>query len=598
VSFEAGRQRARPASARRGARQQAPRTYTLVNWSLYRIGWLVVLVPLAIVLLAVRTPTTLPASEVPVTFDAGAARSLGIELGRVASDRTPGSDGATAAADWTANALRLAGVGVSRQRFEAPGPSGKRVPMTNVLGIARPSTGDGDGRAIVLLAPRDDVAPGPAASSAAATGTLVELARTLAGTLQNATVVLASTDGGTAGDAGARYLAAHPPPGLDIGAVVALRSIGRPGPLRLRLQGTTTRLPAAGLVRSIVLGLRANGIADVQLPPIDAQVASLLAPIGVGEQAPFVGRGMPAVTIDGTVPGLSSAGDTPDGITLARVGAIGTAVESLAQAFDNGAPPDSPARSYLISNDRVVRGWTLQLVLISLVAPPVLALFDLVARSGRRGRPLGRALRRLAERTAPAIAFAVVLRLEGVAGIVPSLGEPPWPGTGTGIGVIAVALPLIAAAATWFLLRRRRAPSTDDPAIAGIAGYAASMAWAAVATLLCGLGNPYLLILGLPALHLWLLLPSLARLGAVARLGLVALGWIGVAAVVAVLASADALHGSALPWALRLAAIGSIPLTASLGVALLAGATSQLAAIVVGRGGAPEEDHRKAHAVA
>jgi hypothetical protein len=65
-----------------------------------------------------------------------------------------------------------------------------------------------------------------------------------------------------------------------------------------------------------------------------------------------------------------------------------------------------------------------------------------------------------------------------------------------------------------------------------------------------------------------------------------------------VLASADALHGSALPWALRLAAIGSIPLTASLGVALLAGATAQLAAIVVGRGGEPAEDHRKSHVVA
>ena len=38
-----GRRRGRPAEARRGARAAAPRAQTLVNWSLYRIGWVVVL---------------------------------------------------------------------------------------------------------------------------------------------------------------------------------------------------------------------------------------------------------------------------------------------------------------------------------------------------------------------------------------------------------------------------------------------------------------------------------------------------------------------------------------------------------------------------
>ena len=52
-----------------------------------------------------------------------------------------------------------------------------------------------------------------------------------------------------------------------------------------------------------------------------------------------------------------------------------------------------------------------------------------------------------------------------------------------------------------------------EPAAAGVAGYLAALFGALVAAGLALLGNPYALVLALPALHLWLVLPSLARLG-------------------------------------------------------------------------------------
>ncbi len=87
-----------------------------------------------------------------------------------------------------------------------------------------------------------------------------------------------------------------------------------------------------------------------------------------------------------------------------------------------------------------------------------------------------------------------------------------------------------------------------EPAAAGVAGYLAALFGALVAAGLALLGNPYALILALPALHLWLALPALARFGVVARLGVVALGWVGPALLVAALAGPVALGSTAPLW--------------------------------------------------
>jgi hypothetical protein len=577
-----GRRRGRPAEARRGARAAAPRAQTLINWSLYRIGWVVVLLPALIVLVGAHTPRSLPASALPETFDGASALTYTSDLVSIAPDRAPGTAGDARAAVWIAEQLRLTGIRtVQTDRFTARNAGGHRISLENVVAIEPGASRD----AILLVAHHDARSPGPSADdNGSGVGTLIELARTLVGTTAGKTVILASTDGATAGAAGARRLASHLPRGYNVGAMIAIDSIGSPGPLRLRLDSDTVRQPAAGLVHSLRAALNAHGLADVRIPPLGLQAAGLLAPLGIGEQAPFIGRGIGAVTLDGSranrPPGLDQLPELRPG----RIGRVGNAVQSLVLSYEAGPAFESPASSYLLSSDRVIRGWTLQLLLLALVVPAVLPLLDLVARGTRRGIPLGAALRDLLRRLAAPIAALLVLRIAGLTGAVPGVHSPPFPGDGAGVSLWLPAIAIVVAAAAWRLVRRPAARADPaDPAAAGIAGYLAALFGALLAALLALLGNPYALILALPALHLWLVLPSLARLGVAARLGIVALGWIGPALLVAALAGPVSLGGTAPLWTVRLIAVGAFPLGVTLSLAMLFASTSQLVAIVSGR---------------
>lgn len=582
--MRAGRpRRARPATARRGARGGGPRAQTLINWSLYRVGWLVVLVPALIVLIGARTPAALPPAPLPETFDGAAALAAAGDVSSRFADRSPGSVGDGLAADWVDANLRATGLGVYRQRFSASDAQGRRVAMQNVVAVARGQTPD----AIVVLAARDGVSPGPSANDdASGTGALVELARTLAGTSSQKTLVLASTDGGTAGDAGARELAAHPPPGTRPVAVLALRGIGRPGALRLRIEGDGIRRPAAGLVRSVQQQLADHGLSDVQVPTLGEQAASLLAPLGRGPQSAFVARGVPAVALDGSDPSAVGAADTVAGLSVTRLDRVGSTVQALVLAADSAAPPESPASSYLLSGGRVVRGWTLQLLLVALVLPPALALLDLATRTARRGHAASGVLHAVSSHLWAPLTFVAVLRLEGLLGAVPDVHSPPF--AGAGIGLLQLGVPLLAAVAVALWTRRRRRPATGDPAQTGVLGYLAAFATVAAAIVLALLRNPYDLVLLLPALHLWLLLPYVQGRGVVVRIGVVVLGWLGVLWLVLLLALSAGLGLSAVPWILREAATGSIPFLVSIAVALLWAASALLVSIVTARYAAAE----------
>jgi hypothetical protein len=577
-----GRRRGRPAEARRGARAAAPRAQTLVNWSLYRIGWVVVLLPALIVLVGAHTPRTLPSAALPETFDGSSALAYTSALVTTAPDRAPGTAGDMRAASFIAGQMRLAGMRkVSIDTFRGRDAGDRPITLQNVIAIEPGSSS----QAILLIAHHDAASPGPSANdNGSGVGILIELARTLVGTTAGKTVILASTDGALAGSAGARRLAAHMPAGYQVGAVIALDALGRDGPVRIRMDSDTVRQPAAGLVHGLRTVLTSHGILDVKVPSLGRQAAGLLAPLGIGEQAPFIGRGIAAVTLDGSSPNTSPGLDQLHGLDAARTGEIGNAVQALVLAYEAGPAFESPASSYLLSSDRVIRGWTLQLLLLALVVPAVLPLLDLVARGTRRGIPLAAALRDLGRRLAAPLAALAVMRIAGMVGAVPDLHAPPFPGDTAGVSLWVPALALIAAIVAWRLARHPAAQAdARDPGAAGVAGYVAALFGALVAAGLALLGNPYALVLALPALHLWLVLPSLARLGLIARLSIVGLGWIGPALLVAALAGPVALGGSAPLWTVRLLAVGALPLGVVLSLAMLVAATSQLVAIVSGR---------------
>ncbi len=575
------RRRSRLASVRRSA-ARAPRAAALLRPGPYRTGWLVVLVPALVLLVGARTAPALPRSSLPPTFDGAQAIAATNDLVERFSDRSPGSAGGESAASWVAERLRSAGADVTFQRFRAADANGRTVPMINVLGVV---TGKGRSQdALVFIAGRDDLPPGPGADdNGSGTGALVELARTLVGSVTQTSLVFASVDGTTAESAGARELARHPPGGLTLRAGITLRAIGRvDGALVLRLAGDQHRLPAAGWLRTIEQALRDEDVEPVRLPSLGQQVAALVAPVAHGDQAALVGDGASVIGIDGSRAGRSSAIDTPELLSADRLGRVGTAAQLAALAFDTGPRPASLGSTYLVSSDRVLRGWTLELFLVALLIPPIFALIDAAARARARGARPSITLRRVLWRAAGMALGVLVIRLEGATGVLPDTHSPPFAGSGGGASLWQVVFPLALGGAVG-ALAARRVPGDADSAGAGryLGAHAALLIGAGLAFA----GNAYLLVLVLPALHIWLLLPVTARLGAAARAAVVLAGWLGPAAVIALLAGAGGFGVDAPAWFARLMGDGGIPLSASLALAVLASATVELLWLVVTAGG-------------
>jgi hypothetical protein len=537
-----------------------------------------VLIPAFVLLVGARTAPALPRSSLPPTFDGAQALSATAELVTRFADRSPGSRGDAGSATVVAERLRAAGADVRMQRFRAPDAQGRTRSMVNVLGIV---SGQGRSRdALVFVAGRDDLPPGPGADdNGSGTGALVELARTLVGSVTQTSLVFASVDGTTAESAGARELARHPPAGLKLRAGITLRAIGRPdGALVLRLSGEGHRLPAAGWLRTVEQALRDEAVSEVRLPSLGQQVVGLLAPTAHGDQAALVGNGAAVVGLDGSIPGATSASDTPDQLSADLLGRVGTAAQLAALAFDTGPRPASLGSTYLVSSDRVLRGWTLELFLVALLVPPAFALIDAAARARTRGARPSATVRRVLWRAGGLAVGVLAIRVLGATGLVPDAHSPPFAGAGAGVSLWQAAFPLALGGLCGTLAARRVAADSDG---AGAGRYIGAHATLFVAAALTFAGNPYLLVFVIPALHLWLLLPATARLGIVPRAAVVLAGWVGPAAVIGLLAGAGGLGSDAPAWFVRLMGDGGIPLVASLALAVLASATIELLWLLV-----------------
>ena len=572
------------------ARSGGPRSEPLIRLSLYRAAWLAVAVPALVVLVGARTASPLPPSNTPPTFDTTRAVATARELAGRFGDRSPGSPGDLDAATYVRERLdqTLGEQNVIVRPRSGLGLAGSKVSLRNVVGVV---SGGGRSRdALIIIAGRDGLPPGPGLDdNASGTGMLIELAEVLKNSTTERSYIFASTDGSTAGASGARDLARHPPRGLRPVAAIVLRAVGGKGTVRLRLASDSRRFPASGLVQTIATTVRRelrNGLtgADptrLSSPPIGEQLANLLLPTGGGEQAPLNAAGIAAVTIDGSGDAASTAGK----LAADRMGRIGDAVERVAYAFDSGPRPSSLGASYLLSNDRVLRGWTLQLLLLALLVPPLVSAIDAVTRASKRGAPLRRALdRTLLHALGPFVALLAV-RLLGASGVLPGRFDAPLlRGSSGGVSIWVIVL-ASALGALAFLLTRRRARITSrlEP---DTACYLSALIATFLAALIALATSVYLLVLVLPALHLWLLLPRAARFGLAGRLAVVAAGWLGLVAVLALLAG-PARFGELAPALLvRLIGDGTLPFGGLVALALLAGSTITL--LRPGDGGGPQ----------
>lgn len=518
-------------------------------------------------------------------------------IARSYPDRSPGAPSSGRLQDWIVDQFATLGLSPKIDRFDARVPGLGKVELSNVSTTVR-------GRSateIVILAHRDNSGLGPGPNdNASGTAAMLELARAYQNRQEYVsppepahTLVFLSTDGGAFGAIGAARFAERHSVEHRIAAVIVLDSIAGNGKPRVIFNGDTTSLPSPVLVATANEILAGQPDAAVTHTSPLHQLLDLAFPFSLYEQAPFVARGIPAVTI-------TTAGDRypnpltdtvekidSEPITKTHLTQIGQTTEQLVAALDQGVPePHVSSASYIYLGGRFVHGWAIQLLLIAALVPALVAIVDLFARCRRRGIELWPALRSFARRLGFWFSLLAVFWLFALVGFWPrGAGRPLSPDSSA-----AGSAPLAAivgfgflAFAAWLISRDRLLPRKETSPEQELAGYACALLAVAGAALAVAWLNSYALLFLLPPLHLWIWLPQVRHHRPWASLALLAAGLLGPFLIYLELARRLELGLSVFWYVPALAAIGFLKLRLLIIAAVLATAGAQLAALAVGR---------------
>jgi hypothetical protein len=568
-----------------------------VNARLYRDAWLLVALPLLVLAFTVARPGALANPTLPPGFQRESAVQLAADLANRNPDRSPGSPGSLGSVRWFRE--QLAPYGFERIRedaFRATIPGRGRVTLRNLVAIVpgrSPQT-------IVIMAHRDNAGTGPGADdNASGTAALIEIARsysTPTGAGANApaprvrpahTLLFLSTDGGAFGNLGAAHFAREAAARNGVVAVLNLDAIAGVSPPRIVIAGDTPRSPAAPLVATAAAWMEKESGRQPDRPSALRQLVDLGYPYSLFDQAPFVGGGIPAVTLT-TAPDRprSSIGDTARHLDAVRLGELGRAAQDVVASLDQGLELAQGTSSYVYLGSRLVRGWAIELVLIAMLMPFLAAAVDLFARCRRRRVPLAPALRSYRSRLGFWLWSGAVFGFLAVVGVWPRGARAPiapdtsaagnWPVLGLiGLG-IAVLLGWLVARDR--LLPRRRATLEEE-----LAGHTAALLVLGVVALLVAAVNPFALLFVLPSLHAWLWLPQVRARPAWTRGLVLAGGFLGPLLLLWSFAGRYGLGFDA-PWYLaELTAVGYTPFALFLVFLGWAAVAGQLAALAGGR---------------
>ncbi|MCD6016394.1 MAG: hypothetical protein K0R88_2478 [Solirubrobacterales bacterium] len=525
--------------------------HPLIDFRLYRLSFGLALLAVVVAMFSLEgTPDAIEAAASPGFEDERAAIAARQVL-RLAPDRRPGSPGDDAVADLVAERFAEVAAGaVSEQLFEAEF-EGEELELRNVLLTLPGDTAS----TVVVFAPRDSARGSGAASSAAATGALIELAEALGNRERRKAFLLASTTGSEAGAAGARALVSGLPERESIEAVIAITQPGaaeRSPPFVVSSSTSETSGPVQ-LERTAEQAISAQAEEDSSDPSAFGQLARLAIPSGLGPQAPLIAEGFDAVAISaaGERP-LEESEDGLDQLSGETLDAFGRAVESTVFAVDESTEPlvHGPG-THLELSGNLVPGWTIALLALGLILPAVVVAVDACARAARGRMDLGPSVAWAAARSVPFVGALLALYGLAIVGAVPRPAFPFDPGlhefgTRAAISLAVVVLVGIASAA---LLRRRGvtaavAPAAAAPAIGLVA---------AVACLLIWLANPYLALLLVPAAHAWLLAAAGEPTASRGALAVAATGVAAAPAVAALATISGALDlGAGAPWTFAL----------------------------------------------
>jgi hypothetical protein len=474
----------------------------MLNFRIYRAALLFALAAMVVVMFSVVSrPEAVRSSLAADAFDGVRAAGLDRALLQAAPDRTPGSSGDSVAAKLVKRQFsQVQGGQVSEQAVDGTF-GGTDVKLHNVTLVVPGAKSD---RRIVVVAPRD-CAGGPCAvSSGAASAALMELAHAFDGAQHNTTLVFVSTDGSVAGAAGAKALGAELAQ-MPADAVIVLSQPGASRPSRPFVVPWSAGPDSASiqLVESAETAVTSEAGGNPLSAGTIPALFRLAVPAGLGEQAPLIQSGIDAVAI-------SSAGERPlpessDGLnslSAENLGNFGRAAMALTLALDqNTTPLEHGPSSYLPLAGKLIPGWSLALLALALLLPVGLVSIDGIARASRAGEPVLQAVAWVLGRAVPFLAALVLAYLMAAVGLLPAPAFPFDPvrfsfGIGAALDVIVL---LAGFAGAVFLAQRLKPPSGAEEAIAPATGIVLF-----VAALGIWLANPYLALILIPTVHLWL----------------------------------------------------------------------------------------------
>lgn len=563
----------------------------MIEPRVYRAAFVPALLALVLTMFSFQSrPAPLPQGlAADVLFDGRLAAANAADIAESEPDRRAGRPGDLRTASLVEERMDALGFIPTTQSFSRAGRT-----LENVIGrrVGRLR------RQIVIVAARDAAVVPEATGSAADTAALLELARVFGGRPTRKTLVLASVDGSTLGEAGATELLAElPPPELVDGVLVisdlAVPAIESP----LQAWSTNPRRAGVGLQRTVSESIRQEIDVDQSGAGPLGQLARLSFPVGIGSQGVLVEAGYDAVRISGSGE-LPAPGSGPvEAIDEDTIGALGRATLRTVTALDQGPRPEHGPTSHVTAVSQLIAGWVLALLGGTLLLPAFVAAVDALARARRRRIDVLGRVRWVGAWTAPflaGLAAAEVLALAGATPAPPPAPVPPGqlPLDGPALGVLAG---VAGAMAIGFGLARWLA-ARPDPSAARPDGPGAAVAVALVlsaGSLGLWVVNPYAGLLVVPAAHLWLLAllsgPRRRRSRAV-LLGLGALAPLLVATYYLVVLSLDPLSGA---WYLLLLVTGhSVGFVTSLLACVMLGALGAACELAY-RSPAPpaEEEH-------